>query len=109
MSLLPTEPFQPTASRFRRLRGFFYVVVGLNVVAIVIALIDRSWLAVGIAILGAPIMNGLLALISLAVIRGMTRQAGLSLLGHIGLSIGGSAIAAVIDYFLILAMPLHGC
>jgi hypothetical protein len=81
----------------------------LNLIAVLIAWLDRSWTAAGIAILWGPALNVCLIFGAQAVIPRARQHQGFSLGKHLAISIVVPGVAAVLDYLIIISMTLHGC
>jgi hypothetical protein len=90
--------------------GFAVTVLLGNAVILGIAWQDRSWGALWIELLAGPIMNGILAVISLAVTPVLRRLFTPFATGwHILFSLLLPAAAIVLDGVAISNMGLHGC
>lgn len=97
----------PPGSRFSR--RFLGITIGLNLLALAVAWVDRSWIAFGIAMLWGPILNAVLFLSTLLFLSRLKAVRGFSFARFFTISLGAPIIAAVVDYFAIFAMGLHGC
>src|ERR1700748_3819179 len=86
-------------------RVFITVLVVMNLIALGVAALDRSWGALGIAVIYGPLMNGLLGFISLVF---TVRLIGENVRSHIVLSIVSPLLAITVDYLIINSLPLHG-
>jgi hypothetical protein len=100
------RPLRPRARFYSR---FVCLVIALNLGAILVAWLDRSWLAAGIAMLWGPGLNVCLIFCAQLVIPRAKQHQGFSLGKHQAISIGVPVAAAVLDYIIILSMGLHGC
>ncbi len=90
--------------------AFVCVVALLNLLALAIAWRDQSWIAFGIAIIYGPILNGVLAILSMSAFPLLKRmRLTRSLWRHAATSIGAPLAAIAIDYAVIFSMDLHGC
>jgi hypothetical protein len=86
------------------------VVLVANGLLLAVAASDRSWGALGIAIMIGPITNGILLLLSLACIPVVkSGAAGASVGSYLAVAIGLPLAAIPIDFFIIGSMGLHGC
>jgi hypothetical protein len=86
------------------------VILVANGLLLGIAAADRSWGALGIAIMIGPITNGVLLVLSLACVPMVkSAAAGASIGSYLVVGIGLPLAAIPIDFFLIGSMGLHGC
>ena len=81
-----------------------------NLLLLGVAYVDRSWGALGIAMMIGPITNGVLAVVGLACLPVLKRRApgaatGTYLLASLVLPL----LAIPTDLFAIIAMDLRGC
>jgi hypothetical protein len=84
--------------------------IAANICLIEMANVDRSWGAIQIAILISPVVNLVLVGISIALTPLVTHLSrGAPIWLYVLTSIMAPASAIVVDYFIIGAMPLHGC
>src|SRR4051794_29820454 len=115
MSQQPLDYQTPSAERPRRLRGMLpaIIVASATVVAngvlVGIAASDRSYLALGVAIMAGPITNGVIFLLSLACIPLLKIRGAGPALGYLGASMILPIAAVVLDFMIIKSMSLHGC
>lgn len=100
------RPFRPRARFYSR---FVCLVIVLNLGAILVAWLDRSWLAIGIAMLWGPALNMCLLFSAQLVIPRAKQHQGFSLGQHQTISIAVPGVAALLDYIIIVSMDLHGC
>ncbi|HKV11664.1 MAG TPA: hypothetical protein VJ725_26195 [Thermoanaerobaculia bacterium] len=99
----------PSPARTFRI-AFLALVAVVNGIALWLAWKDRSWGALGIALLYGPIANGALALTSLLAIPFLkARDPFLSVSNHTALSLAIPTVAGLIDAAVILSMDLRGC
>ena len=90
--------------------AFTSLVVLLNMLVLMAAARDRSWGAIWFGVIGGPVMNGVIALLSLLAIPALKRRrAQFSVWRHVAISLGMPAAAAVVDGVIIFHMDLHGC
>jgi hypothetical protein len=88
---------------------FVLVIVLANLIALGAAWQDRSWGALGIALVYSPMFNGMLALIGLVAIPFLRRYRLKFLVWrHVALSLGVPIAAIVIDFIIICSMGIHG-
>jgi hypothetical protein len=81
-----------------------------NVILLLIALADRSWIAFGIGIVFGPITNIGLVIVALAFmiwVKRLARGAAIMPYGLVSILLPLLAIPA--DFALISSMGLHGC
>ena len=89
---------------------FLAAVAVVNGIALWLAWKDRSWGALGIAVLYGPITNGVLALASLFAIPFLkARDPFLSVSNHAALSLAIPTVAGLVDAAVIFSMGLRGC
>lgn len=91
--------------------GFFVVtVIIVNAMALFVAWRDSGWGAIVIAVIVAPVLNGVLAVGSLCATPAVRRRSAgwFFLTLHILASLLIPALASGIDIFLIDQMPMHG-
>jgi hypothetical protein len=108
-STIPTAtdpPLPQGPSRFATI--FVYVVVLLNLVAILFAWHDKSWNALGIVMFVDPMLNSTLMVFSLIATLFLRHRSSFSLRQHLALSFGVPIAAAIIDAIVILSMGLQG-
>lgn len=92
------------------MRGiFFSLLLVVNGIVLSIAAEDRSFGALGMAIVVGPIANGCLALLALLFTPWIRRLTGSSPWVHALLSLAAPAAAIVADFLLIGTMDTHGC
>lgn len=106
--LLPeSETVSSKPPRF--LLPFALAVLGLNLLALAVAWVDRSWFAFGISLAYGPALNACLA-ISGSVVALRRRRSYLGILARDLVACWCiPATAAALDYFLISAVGLQGC
>ena len=93
-------PTHQARSRFAA--WFISFLAALNLLAIAFAWSDQGWAAISIAYYICPMLNGLLALISLLAIPTLKRRyPAFSLAEHLAVSLGAPAIAIVLDGVII--------
>ena len=91
-------------------RGIFLsLLLVANGIVLSIAAEDRSWGALGMAIVVGPITNGCLALLSLLFTPWIRQLTDSSPRVHAVFSVAAPAVAIVADLVLIGAMDLRGC
>ncbi len=86
------------------------IAIAVNALLILVANANRSWTALGIAIIFGPIMNGILIVVSLAfvpVVRRLGGGASVSLYVLAGILV--PIAATVVDAACIMSMKLQGC
>ena len=103
----PSE--HPPGPRSRFYFQFICVVIGLNLLALLVAWRDRSWIAMGVAVIWGPALNASLFLGALLAIRRAKQHLGFSLGKHLLISLAVAAVAVLLDYVIIMSMHLHGC
>ena len=96
-------------------RGVFGMVLGVlllvgNLLVLAAAWQDRSWGALGMAVMVGPILNGVFLISGLVAIPFLKRRRQQFSLGrHLALTLGVPIAAVVADFFIIMSMGLHGC
>jgi hypothetical protein len=89
---------------------FAAVVVLLNIFPLQGAWQDKSWGALWFALIGAPLLNLVLAFVGVAasaILASMRPQ--FSVGRHLAVCLGVPAAAVVVDLLVIFSMDLHGC
>jgi hypothetical protein len=81
----------------------------VNIPLLVLAAMDRSWGALGIAIVVGPIVNVLVGLLLLAVSLSMKSKTGFSTEQCFLMCAATTGGAVVLDFLIIFSMGLHGC
>jgi hypothetical protein len=100
----------PGMQRSRRV-GFCVAaaMVAVNVILIVIAASDRSWMAFWMMIIGAPVANVVLAVISLAFTPVVQKATGGEpIMRHVLISLFVPIGSVICDGIIIMCMGLHG-
>ena len=86
-----------------------FILLG-NLWVVIAASQDRSWGALWIAFVAAPVFNGGLLISGLVAIPFLKRRrAQFSLGRHLALTLGVPIVAFVVDIIAIGSMGLHGC
>jgi hypothetical protein len=112
MSTTAVTPPEAVTPRARGCFGwtFLALVAAGNCLILSAAWQDRSWGALWMAVVGGPILNGVLLISGLVAIPFLKRRrAKFSLGRHLALTLGLPIAAVVADFFVILRMGLHGC
>jgi hypothetical protein len=105
----PHPDERPLRPRSRFYFRFTCLVIALNLGAILVAWLDRSWLVFGVAMLWGPALNLCLIFGAELVIPRAKQHQGFLLGKHHAISIAVPVMAAVLGYIIILSMDLHGC
>ena len=110
---IPTDT--PVETTTPKARGVFGMVFGAllfvgNLLVLAAAWQDKSWGALGMAVVVGPVLNGVFLMSGLVAIPFLKRHRQQFALGqHLALTLGIPIATVAADFFIIMSMGLRGC